>query len=84
MDAALHKAGVTLVLDRPGIDLMVHTACGLIASQFIPGLTWQPLRDAATLREALLREAVVIDDAPTVAGYPKGSVVKISLPWNAA
>ena len=41
--------------------------------QFIPGLNLAAPRDAATLREAL-REAVAIDDAPTVVRYPKGSV----------
>lgn len=77
MDVALHKAGVTLVLDRSGITgpdgASHHGMWDLSLLQFIPGLNLAAPRDAATLREAL-REAVAIDDAPTVVRYPKGSV----------
>ena len=77
MDVALHKAGVTLVLDRSGITgpdgASHHGMWDLALLQFIPGLYMAAPRDAATLREAL-REAVAIDDAPTVIRYPKGSV----------
>ena len=41
--------------------------------QVVPGLRIAAPRDAAQLR-ALLREAVEVDDAPTVLRFPKGSV----------
>ncbi|GAB4078572.1 1-deoxy-D-xylulose-5-phosphate synthase [Nostocoides australiense] len=77
MDAALHKAGITLVLDRAGItgpDGASHhgmwdmTICGAI-----PGLRLNAPRDGATVRRAL-REAVDVADAPTVIRFPKGTV----------
>ena len=77
MDVALHKAGVTVVLDRSGITgpdgASHHGMWDLAMLQFIPGLHLAAPRDAATLREEL-REAVAINDAPTVIRYPKGSV----------
>lgn len=77
MDVALHKAGVTLVLDRSGITgpdgPSHHGMWDLALLQFIPGLHLAAPRDAVTLREEL-REAVAISDAPTVVRYPKGSV----------
>ncbi|MFD0204534.1 MULTISPECIES: 1-deoxy-D-xylulose-5-phosphate synthase [Saccharothrix] len=77
MDVAMHKQGVTVVLDRAGItgpDGASHhgmwdlSICGLI-----PGIHVAAPRDAASLREEL-REAVRISDAPTVVRYPKASV----------
>ena len=77
MDVALHKAGVTVVLDRSGITgpdgASHHGMWDLAMLQFIPGLHLAAPRDGATLREEL-REAVAINDAPTVIRYPKGSV----------
>ncbi len=77
MDVALHKAGVTLVLDRSGVTgpdgASHHGMWDLALLQFIPGLHLAAPRDAVTLREEL-REAVAISDAPTVIRYPKGSV----------
>ena len=77
MDVALHKAGVTVVLDRSGITgpdgASHHGMWDLAMLQFIPGLYLAAPRDGATLREEL-REAVAINDAPTVIRYPKGSV----------
>ncbi|WP_237234221.1 1-deoxy-D-xylulose-5-phosphate synthase [Rothia nasisuis] len=77
MDVALHRAGVTIVLDRSGITgpdgASHHGMWDLALLQFIPGLHMAAPRDAITLREEL-REAVAIDDAPTVVRYPKGSV----------
>lgn len=77
MDVALHKAGVTLVLDRSGVTgpdgPSHHGMWDLALLQFIPGLHLAAPRDAVTLREEL-REAVAISDAPTVVRYPKGSV----------
>ncbi len=75
MDVALHRAGVTLVLDRAGItgpDGASHNGVwDLAALQLVPGIKIAAPRDADTLCEAL-EEAVAIDDAPTVIRYPKG------------
>ncbi|MFD6167329.1 1-deoxy-D-xylulose-5-phosphate synthase N-terminal domain-containing protein, partial [Oerskovia sp. NPDC060287] len=78
MDVALHKAGVTFVLDRAGItgeDGASHNGMWDMAMlRIVPGLHLAAPRDEATLREAL-RHAVDIDDAPSVVRYPKGAVV---------
>jgi 1-deoxy-D-xylulose-5-phosphate synthase len=77
MDVALHKAGVTFVLDRAGVTgpdgPSHHGMWDLALLQFVPGIRLAAPRDAARLEEAL-REAVAVDDAPTVIRYPKGSV----------
>ncbi len=77
MDVALHRAGVTFVLDRAGItgnDGPSHNGMwDLSILQVVPGLRLAAPRDGATLR-AELREAVEVDDAPTVLRYPKGAV----------
>ncbi len=77
MDVALHRAGVTFVLDRAGItgpDGASHNGVWDLATlQVIPGIRIAAPRDENTLRE-LLDEAVAIDDGPTVIRYPKGSV----------
>lgn len=77
MDVALHGAGVTIVLDRSGVTgpdgPSHHGMWDLALLQFIPGLHLAAPRDAATLREEL-REAVAINDAPTVIRYPKGDI----------
>ncbi|MDY6213055.1 MAG: 1-deoxy-D-xylulose-5-phosphate synthase [Schaalia hyovaginalis] len=77
MDAALHRAGVTLVLDRAGItgaDGASHNGVWDIAMcQIVPGLELFAPRDESTLRECL-RRAVVIEDRPTVLRYRKGAL----------
>ena len=77
MDVALHRAAVTLVLDRSGItgpDGASHNGVwDLAALQVVPGIRISAPRDEETLRE-LLGEAVAIDDGPTVVRYPKGAV----------
>jgi 1-deoxy-D-xylulose-5-phosphate synthase len=76
MDVALHKAGVTFVLDRAGITgpdgASHHGVWDLSILQVVPGIRIAAPRDAATLREELA-EATAIDDAPTVIRFPKGS-----------
>ncbi|GAA1409002.1 1-deoxy-D-xylulose-5-phosphate synthase [Oerskovia paurometabola] len=78
MDVALHKAGVTFVLDRAGItgeDGASHNGMWDMAMlRIVPGLHLAAPRDEPTLRDAL-RHAVDIDDAPSVVRYPKGAVV---------
>jgi 1-deoxy-D-xylulose-5-phosphate synthase len=77
MDVALHKAGVTFVLDRAGLtgdDGASHNGMWDMAMLgVVPGLRLAAPRDEPTLRAAL-REAVDVDDAPTVVRYPKGAI----------
>ncbi len=77
MDVALHRCGVTFVLDRAGVtgdDGASHNGMwDLSFLQIVPGLRIAAPRDAATLREEL-REAVEVADAPTVVRFPKGAV----------
>jgi 1-deoxy-D-xylulose-5-phosphate synthase len=77
MDVALHKAGVTFVLDRAGItgdDGASHNGMWDMAMlRIVPGLRLAAPRDEPTLRAAL-RTAVDVDDAPTVVRYPKGAL----------
>jgi len=77
MDVALHKAGVTFVLDRAGVTgpdgPSHHGIWDLAMLQLVPGIRIAAPRDAARLQE-VLDEAVAVDDAPTVIRYPKGSV----------
>ena len=78
MDVALHRAGVTFVLDRAGLtgdDGASHNGMWDMAMlAIVPGLRLAAPRDEATLRLAL-REAVDVDDAPTVVRYPKSALV---------
>jgi len=77
MDVALHKAGVTLVLDRAGVTgpdgPSHHGMWDLAVLQAIPGIRIAAPRDATRLREELA-EAVAVDDGPTVLRFSKGSV----------
>lgn len=77
MDVALHKAGVTFVLDRAGVTgpdgPSHHGIWDLAMLQLVPGIRIAAPRDAARLREEF-REATTIEDAPTVVRYPKGKV----------
>jgi 1-deoxy-D-xylulose-5-phosphate synthase len=76
MDVALHKCGVTFVLDRAGVtgdDGASHNGMwDMSVLQVVPGLRLAAPRDPARLRE-LLNEAVEVDDAPTVVRFPKGT-----------
>ncbi len=77
LDAALHRQGMTFCLDRAGVtgdDGPSHNGMwDLSILQVVPGLQLAVPRDAVRLREEL-REAVAVDDAPTVLRYPKGAV----------
>lgn len=76
MDVALHRAGVTFVIDRAGVtgdDGASHNGMwDMSILQVVPGLRLAAPRDLARVRE-LLREAVDVADAPTVIRLPKGS-----------
>jgi 1-deoxy-D-xylulose-5-phosphate synthase len=77
MDVALHRCGVTFVLDRSGVtgdDGPSHNGMwDMSVLQVVPGLRIAAPRDADQLR-AQLREAVEVADAPTVVRFPKESV----------
>src|SRR5689334_10402941 len=75
MDVALHRCGVTFVLDRSGVtgdDGASHNGMwDMSILQVVPGLRLAAPRDVTRLHE-LLDEAVQVDDAPTVVRFPKG------------
>jgi 1-deoxy-D-xylulose-5-phosphate synthase len=77
LDVALHKAGVTFVLDRAGITgddgPSHHGIWDLAITGLVPTMHVAAPRDAARLRETL-REAVAISDAPSAVRFPKGAV----------
>lgn len=77
MDVALHKAGVTFVLDRAGVTgpdgPSHHGMWDLSLLQIVPGLRIAAPRDSTRLREEL-REAVAVEEGPTVVRFSKGSV----------
>ncbi|MGH3474014.1 MAG: 1-deoxy-D-xylulose-5-phosphate synthase [Aeromicrobium sp.] len=77
LDVALHKCGVTFVLDRAGVtgeDGPSHNGMwDMSLLQVVPRLRLAAPRDGSQLRE-LLRESVDVDDAPTVVRFPKGAV----------
>jgi 1-deoxy-D-xylulose-5-phosphate synthase len=77
MDVALHKAGVTFVLDRAGVTgpdgPSHHGIWDLAILQVVPNIRLSAPRDAIRLREEL-GEAVAVQDAPTVVRFSKGNV----------
>ena len=77
LDVALHKAGVTFVLDRAGITgddgPSHHGIWDLALTGIVPTLHVAAPRDGAILRETL-NEALNISDAPSLLRFPKGPV----------
>jgi 1-deoxy-D-xylulose-5-phosphate synthase len=77
MDAALHRAGVTFVLDRAGVtgtDGASHNGMwDMTIASIVPGLRLAAPRDGHQVR-LQLREAIDVTDAPTVIRFPKGDV----------
>jgi 1-deoxy-D-xylulose-5-phosphate synthase len=77
MDVALHKEGVTFVLDRAGVTgpdgASHHGVWDLAIFQVVPNIRIAAPRDANLLRE-LLAEAIAIENAPTLVRFGKGSV----------
>jgi 1-deoxy-D-xylulose-5-phosphate synthase len=77
LDVALHKAGVTFVLDRAGITgddgPSHHGIWDLALTGIVPTLHVAAPRDGAILRETL-NEALNISDAPSLIRFPKGPV----------
>ena len=77
LDVALHKAGVTFVLDRSGVTgddgPSHHGIWDLALTGIVPTMHVGAPRDGARLKE-LLREALDISDAPSMVRFPKGAV----------
>jgi 1-deoxy-D-xylulose-5-phosphate synthase len=77
LDVALHGLPVTFVLDRAGVtgpDGPSHYGIwDMAVFGVVPGLRIAAPRDAATLR-AEFREAVGIEDGPTIVRFPTGAV----------
>jgi 1-deoxy-D-xylulose-5-phosphate synthase len=77
LDVALHKAGVTFVLDRAGITgddgPSHHGIWDMALTGIVPTLSLAAPRDGARLKE-VLRESLDITDAPSVIRFPKGAV----------
>jgi 1-deoxy-D-xylulose-5-phosphate synthase len=77
LDVALHGAGVTFVLDRSGVTgddgPSHHGIWDLALTGIVPTLGVAAPRDGARLRQAL-REAVQVNDRPTLLRFPKGAV----------
>ena len=77
LDVALHKAGVTFVLDRAGVtgdDGPSHNGMwDLALTGIVPTLHVAAPRDGQRLKETL-REALDISDAPSLIRFPKGAI----------
>jgi 1-deoxy-D-xylulose-5-phosphate synthase len=77
MDCAMHKAGVTVVLDRAGITgpdgASHHGMWDMTISGVVPGLHLAAPRDGQQVARAV-RASVDISDAPSVVRFPKGPV----------
>ena len=85
MDCALHRAGVTFVLDRAGItgtDGASHNGMwDMSVTGLVPGLRLCAPRDPEELARAL-REAVDIDDGPTVIRFSKQNAPALLPAWR--
>ena len=77
MDCALHKAGVTFVLDRAGVtgdDGASHNGMwDMSLLRVVPGLKLYAPRDGKRL-ELALKESVGSTDGPSAIRFPKGAV----------
>ena len=79
MDCALHRAGVTFILDRAGVtgsDGPSHNGMwDMTLTSIVPGLRLAAPRDGEQVK-LQLREALDVSDAPTVLRFPKGDVAE--------
>ncbi|MDQ2846249.1 MAG: 1-deoxy-D-xylulose-5-phosphate synthase [Actinomycetota bacterium] len=77
MDCALHRLGITVVLDRSGITQedgpSHHGIWDLSLAAIVPGLRVAAPRDEPSLVSEFA-EALAIDNGPTMLRYPKGAV----------
>jgi 1-deoxy-D-xylulose-5-phosphate synthase len=87
MDCALHRAGVTFVLDRAGVtgsDGASHNGMwDMTLTSIVPGLRLAAPRDGEQVKKQL-REALAVSDGPTVLRFPKGDVADPLLAVRAA
>lgn len=76
-DVGMHKAPVTLVLDRAGVTgpdgASHHGMWDISLLGIVPGLAIAAPRDGQRLRD-LFKEAVAIEDGPSVVRFPSGAV----------
>lgn len=79
MDVALHKVGITFILDRSGITgpdgPSHHGIWDMSILQNIPHLHLNSPRDGRSLKNAL-KKSIKIKNAPSVIRFPKGIVNK--------
>src|SRR5215210_3767320 len=77
LDVALHRCGVTFVLDRAGVTgpdgPSHHGMWDMSILQLVPGLHLAAPRDGTRLRAALAK-ALTIEDAPSVLRFGKDKV----------
>ncbi|MGH8876558.1 MAG: 1-deoxy-D-xylulose-5-phosphate synthase [Stackebrandtia sp.] len=77
LDVGMHRLPVTFVLDRSGItgpDGPSHYGIwDMSVFRVVPGMRIAAPRDAETLREEF-REAVAVDDGPTIVRIPSGAI----------
>ena len=77
LDVALHKAGVTFVLDRAGITgddgPSHHGIWDLALTGIVPHMHVGAPRDGERLKETL-RACIAIENAPSMVRFPKGAV----------
>lgn len=77
LDVALHKAGVTFVLDRAGITgddgPSHHGIWDLALTGIVPNMHVGAPRDGTRLKE-ILRACIEISHAPSMLRFPKGAV----------
>lgn len=77
LDASMHRAPVTFVLDRAGITgpdgASHHGMWDMSLLALVPSLTIAAPRDGQRLRD-LFRESLAIDDRPSVVRFPSGAV----------
>lgn len=76
MDCALHRAGVTFVLDRAGItgnDGASHNGMwDMTLANIVPGLSLSAPRDGVEIARSL-EESLDITDGPSIIRFPKGN-----------
>ncbi len=77
LDAGLHRAPVTFVLDRAGVTgpdgASHHGMWDMSLLGIVPNLQIAAPRDGQRLRD-LLKDAIAIDDGPSVVRFPSGAL----------
>ncbi len=77
LDAGLHRASVTFVLDRAGVTgpdgASHHGMWDMSLLGIVPNLQIAAPRDGQRLRD-LLKDAIAIDDGPSVVRFPSGAL----------